>query len=224
MIRNPATEAKTLLELSLEQVFSQIEVTFFHRSYHGQSERRKIRKREESEGFIQDMEWIEKALFYFSDNQKLEVEKSRDIEVPSAGPPTDPLIKRSSLLHKGFILAYMLLPRKGVISNVKEKQVVMLANDLINSGRFDSERVYLDFNFSQPDGTLIKRVTAATFILDNRGRLREYPVSRERSKRLPRIVREALPPQFEPFLAYQPGPMNYEQFRSDLVGLLTRPR
>jgi hypothetical protein len=225
MAKNPTTEAKTLMEISLEEVFSGIEVPFFHRTYHGQSERKKVTQKRESEAIlIQDMEWIDNALFYFSDNQRLEVQKTGGVEVPSAEPSTKPLIKRTSLLHKGFIVAYMLLPKKNVIPNIKEKQVVALANELISNGRYDSERIYLDYNLSEPDGTLIKRVTAATFILDNKGKIIDHPVSRDRSKRLPKVVREALPPQFESFYAYKPGLMDYEQFRTDLTALLTRPR
>ena len=95
MIKNPATEAKTLLELSLEQVFSQIEVTFFHRSYHGQSERKKKAKKRESEELDCDLKWIENTLIYFSESERIEVDKRKGVEVPSAEPSINPLIKRT---------------------------------------------------------------------------------------------------------------------------------
>ncbi|MBW2987077.1 hypothetical protein KY336_00875 [Candidatus Woesearchaeota archaeon] len=221
MIKNPATEAKTLLELSLEQVFSAAGVSFFHRSYKGQSERRKRRKRK-SEGYEVDFDWIDNALFYFSDNERLEVELHEETDVASIEPPTDPLIKRSSLLHKSFIVIYMLLPDRRVLPHVKEKNAIAIANELISTRSFDNERVYLDFNLSKPDGTLIQRVTAATFILDNQGNVTDYPVSRKRAHRLPKKVRKALPDEFEPFYAYRPGRMDYESFRKDLAALLIR--
>ncbi|MBW3012667.1 hypothetical protein KY325_01600 [Candidatus Woesearchaeota archaeon] len=211
-IINPATEVKTRLEISLEEVFSALGISLFARVYHGQSSKRKKAKEKDHV----DFSWMEKISFYLHDNSRVGVDEEEDHErLLSSDPSLNPLIRRNSLLYRGFILVYMVLCDKA-IPHIKDRNRIAFANSVLETKSYDAEKVFLDFNHSGKDGTLIEKLTVASFTLNSKGMLQDYPLGRTRARRLPREIREKLP-QLEVFLCYEPGPFEYGRFKADLA-------
>ncbi|MBD3259918.1 hypothetical protein GF371_04790 [Candidatus Woesearchaeota archaeon] len=213
---DPTAEIKTRLEVSLEEVFSVLDIAFFRRVYHGQSSKRRKAKEKKPD----NLPFLERFSFYLSDHSKIEIkDNDENVRLLSADPSLAPLIRRNSLLYKGFSFVYMILCDKAT-PHIKDKNRLAFANNVIRTRSYDAEKLFVDYNHSEDDGTLIERMTVATFTLDSNGTLQHCPVGKKRKRRVPKEVREKLP-QLELFLCYEPGLFDYSRFKSDLAEFIS---